>query len=257
MYQITGIQKCSKTETTQANAFSVSYVEGEKNKIIKMIFHTDGNAEHRRIWIEHIRALINGQYMDYLRHKLQKIAPDVSSSSSNIIMQSPIVHEMTRVELEGQNLQLYIGRSYINKVISFIRGERPDVVSSKVYISIYNYVIEQCDFGDNSANLYAYLDETISNFIEEDILAKLRPLAADQTKRKQFTETFTRLWPTFKLFVKLIERIFEYLNRYSAEKLKKLHSTEYCIDMFREKVFEQYKEILVLSFMSLAIDLSH
>ena len=73
---------------------------------------------------------------------------------------------MARVKFQGEQLAEYIGEQYIDKVIDYIKGVRASIVTSKEYMQIYNYVIEQCDYGDNSAKLYDYFLVVIRRFID-------------------------------------------------------------------------------------------
>ena len=40
-------------------------------------------------------------------------------------------------------------------------------------MQIYNYVIEQCDYGDNSEKLYEYFLQVIREFIEQVSLVRV------------------------------------------------------------------------------------
>ena len=55
------------------------------------------------IWIDHMNALLQGKYQEFLRSKLRDVMPQTHDhNSSNLLVQSPEVNEMTRVNLQGE-----------------------------------------------------------------------------------------------------------------------------------------------------------
>jgi len=78
--------------------------------------------------------------------------------------------------MEGIQLKNYIQSTYVDKIIAYIQGRSPTIATSKEYIRLYNFIIEQCDFGDNSANLYEYLVETNTSFLRNVILPRITSL---------------------------------------------------------------------------------
>ena len=45
------------------------------------------------------------------------------------------------------------------------------------------------------------------------------------------------MWRDYTLFVKLTEKVFDYMNRYCISKLKKVSTTEQCFYAFKTEVF--------------------
>lgn len=111
-------------------------------------------------------------------------------------------------------------------------------------MKLYNYIIEQCDFGDNSANLYEYLVEVNLAFLRNDIVPRVNRLptwAIDS----DYISTFAKAWRDFTLFVKLMERAFDYMNRYCINNLGKTHLTELAFFAFKSEMFWPNRQELV------------
>ena len=68
---------------------------------------------------------------------------------------------------------------------------------------------------------------------------------SERASNESVLAVYRKTWDDFTLFVKLIERIFDYMNRYSAEKMKKLHTTEVCFYHFKSNVFMSNKRRLI------------
>ena len=65
-------------EKNQENAFTITYAHLKKNnKIKKFTFHSGANYAHKLIWIQHLQALANGNYNQFLRTKLRTIVPQI------------------------------------------------------------------------------------------------------------------------------------------------------------------------------------
>ena len=62
---------------------------------------------------------------------------------------------------------------------------------------------------------------------------------------------FAEAWRDFTLFVKLLERVFEYMNRYCTSQLGKQHTTEISFFAFKNEVFWVYKHKLMTSICKL------
>ena len=151
---------------------------------------------------------------------------------------------MARLGLQSEKLVRYIEQDYIEKARAFVRNQAPTVISPASYMQLYNMVIEQCDIGDNSAELYDYAVQVSERFIETDIRPIVETVpswASDFDKVTAFAEA----WTKYTLFVKLIERLFEYMNRYCTQRLGKVHTTEMSYFAFKSQIFWNYKQKLV------------
>lgn len=42
----------------------------------------------------------------------------------------------------GCQLREYIGRAYIDRIVNYIRGTSPKIVTSKEYMRLYNFIVE-------------------------------------------------------------------------------------------------------------------
>ena len=59
------------------------------------------------------------------------------------------------------------------------------------------------------------------------------------------------MWRDYTLFVKLTEKVFDYMNRYCISKLKKVSTTEKCFYDFKTEVFWPNKNKLVTCVINL------
>lgn len=113
-----------------------------------------------------------------------------------------------------------------------MRGEAGQVISSADYMVLYNMIIEQCDIHDKSAQLYEYAIRLSDRFIETDVKPLVETVpswASDADKVSAFAQAARN----FMLFVKLVERLFEYMNRYCTSSLGKVHTTEMSFFSFK------------------------
>mmetsp|Transcript_27894 Transcript_27894/g.37256 ORF Transcript_27894/g.37256 Transcript_27894/m.37256 type:complete len:83 (-) Transcript_27894:34-282(-) len=80
-------------------------------------------------------------------------------------------------------------------------------------MQLYNMVIEQCDISDNSAGLYDFAVKLSERFIETDATPLIETVPS-WASAGDIVGAFAEAWTKYTLFVKLIERLFEYMNRY-------------------------------------------
>lgn len=97
-------------------------------------------------------------------------------------------------------------------------------------------VIEQCDLGDNSSLIYEYCMCVNQRFIQNDVLTRIKAMP-NWASDVEYITVFANAWQDFTLFVKLLERVFGYMNRYCTETLGKEHTTDVSFFAFKEQVF--------------------
>lgn len=137
-----------------------------------------------------------------------------------------------------------MGQTYVDKVANYIRGTSDSIVTSREFMQLYNFIIEQCDFGDNSQNLYEYLLEATTLFLRNDIIPRLTSLPAWAVE-SDYICCFAKAWRDFTLYVKLIERASEYVNRNCIFKLNLKPLTEESFYLFKTEVFWPNKQELL------------
>lgn len=111
--------------------------------------------------------------------------------------------------LDYEEAAKQIRDSYINKVLAFMKGESARVVSNKEYMRVYGIVMNQCDQQDNGAKLHTLYLQTLESYIRKDALAYM-----NSRPRVEFLEAFVKVWENYTMFAKLLDKMFDYLNRY-------------------------------------------
>lgn len=102
-----------------------------------------------------------------------------------------------------------IQREYIDKILNFIRDKGNKGVSPKDFIKVYEVVMFQCDSMDNGAKLYKFFQDVIKNYINDVALPEVK-----RQNGSSILVAYLKVWDDYAMFSKLMDRMFDYLNRY-------------------------------------------
>ena len=67
----------------------------------------------------------------------------------------------------------------------------------------------QCDSMDNGAKLYKYFGDLVKIYIQEKAIPQVK-----SQNGIMIIKAYLQVWKDFSMFVKLLDRMFDYLNRY-------------------------------------------
>ena len=132
------------------------------------------------------------------------------------------------------------------------------MVTAKEFMDVYNMIVEQCDLGNKSTVIYDYVNEASHNFMLNYIVPRIAKTAPQQNERgygfnhELFVQTFAKVWEDFTLYVKLMERAFEYMNRNMVQNHAKTHTSELSFFSFKQDVFFQLNKWLSASIIELS-----
>lgn len=113
------------------------------------------------------------------------------------------------VNMSFDKAKQLIQTNYVDKVIAFLRKEAKRGATNSEFMKVYEVVMNQCDAQDNGQGLYAYFQKIIADYVEEQAL----PYTLGK-KGTQLLEAWVEQWNNYTIFCKLLNRMFDYLNRY-------------------------------------------
>ena len=118
----------------------------------------------------------------------------------------------------------------MDKVLAFLRGDSSRVTNNADYMKVYNLMLYQCDQEDNNNHLYAYFERVVNSYITDELI----PFTKGKTGERML-DAFVKCWTNFTMFSKLMERMFDYLNRYYLK--------NQCLPQLGEKCMVYFKDI--------------
>lgn len=113
-------------------------------------------------------------------------------------------------ELSFEQAAALIQTDYVDRVFGFLNGKYQQVTTSKNFVKIHEVVMNQCDTQDNGGKLYQYFQQIIKDYIEKEALIYIR----QQADRGLLMQAFVKIFDDFAMLAKLMDRMFDYLNRY-------------------------------------------
>lgn len=129
----------------------------------------------------------------------------------------------------------YISENYVQRVTAFLSGATRNtrVLRNTEFMQIYNLVIYQCDNEDNNAPLYTFYEQQVVQYISTALAPELRNRTGER-----LLEAYVQSWEKFTIFAKLMEKAFEYLNRYYLKNHCLPLLGELCLNKFKQMLFD-------------------
>lgn len=110
--------------------------------------------------------------------------------------------------LDFDEASMQIRDCYITKVREFMNNVSARVVSNKEYMRVYNIVMNQCDQQDNGQKLHNLYCTVLEQYLRDDALRYIND------HKFEFLHAFVKVWDNYTMFAKLLDKMFDYLNRY-------------------------------------------
>lgn len=114
---------------------------------------------------------------------------------------------MTEVPLE--QCKDFINENYVKKLLEFLRGESNRVTTNREYMKVYQLIIYQCDTNDNNEQIYDIFEEFVSDYLRNEVLPLLTGANGER-----LLNNLVKVWNDYVIYSKMMDRSFEYLNRY-------------------------------------------
>ncbi len=99
--------------------------------------------------------------------------------------------------------------------------------------------MNQCDQQDNGAKLHQLYVSTIESYIKKDALAYI-----NSRPKVEFLEAFVKVWENYTMFAKLLDKMFDYLNRYFLKNQSMSSLGQTALKKFNELFYPKIKETL-------------
>lgn len=144
---------------------------------------------------------------------------------------------MTEVPLE--QCKDFINENYVKKLLEFLRGESKRVTTNKEYMKVYQLIIYQCDTNDNNEQIYDIFEEFVNDYLRTEVLPLLNGASGER-----LLINLVKAWNDYVIYSKMMDRSFEYLNRYYLKNNQLQLVGEKCMSMFHEKVFNQHQQVI-------------
>ena len=127
---------------------------------------------------------------------------------------------------------------YIVQVLNFMNGRSQRVVPSSQYMRVYGIVMNQCDQQDNGAKLHKLYLDTLESYIKNDALTYIN------AHKFEFLEAFAKVWDDYTMFAKLLDKMFDYLNRYFLKNQSMSSLSATALKKFNEMLYPEVKKTL-------------
>ena len=74
---------------------------------------------------------------------------------------------------------------------------------------MYQLIIYQCDTNDNNEQIYDIFEDFVNDYLTNEVLQKLRDSSGER-----LLINLVKVWDDYVIYSKMMDRSFEYLNRY-------------------------------------------
>ena len=99
-------------------------------------------------------------------------------------------------------------------------------------MKVYQLIIYQCDTNDNNEQIYEIFEEFVNEYLRNEVVQLL------QGKNGELLlQNLVEVWKNYIIYAKMMDRSFEYLNRYYLKNNQLQLVGEKCMSMFNEKIF--------------------
>lgn len=133
----------------------------------------------------------------------------------------------------------FVQENYVDKVLAFLRGDSDRVVQNADYMKTYNLMLYQCDQEDANGHLYDYFERCVNSYIVDELL----PFSKGKTGDR-LLEAYVKCYENFLMYSKLLDRMFDYLNRYYLKNQCLPSLGEKCMSYFKTAYYERCKHDL-------------
>ena len=94
-------------------------------------------------------------------------------------------------------------------MLKFLRGDSKRVTTNQEYMKVYQLIIYQCDTNDNNEQIYEIFEDFVKEYLQGEVLTMLRGVQGER-----LFNNLVKAWEAFVIYSKMMDRSFEYLNRY-------------------------------------------
>ena len=103
-------------------------------------------------------------------------------------------------------------------------------------MKVYQLIIYQCDTNDNNEQIYQIFEEFVNEYLQNEVIPLL-----ESSGGEQLLLNLVKVWNAYIIYAKMMDRSFEYLNRYYLKNNQLQLVGEKCMSMFQEKIFNLRK----------------
>lgn len=140
---------------------------------------------------------------------------------------------------------------YIDQLIKFMEKESESAFTSEEYMNFYTIVYNMCTQKnpyDYSSDLYRKYRESFASYVE----AKVAPVLLEKNGEAMLHELTIR-WENHKLMVRLLSRIFKYLDRYYVSRYNLDYLKDVGLMCFRDIVYNEIKPTMKNAVLALVL----
>lgn len=102
-----------------------------------------------------------------------------------------------------------IDENYVSKLLGYLRGDTKSVSSHSEYTKVYQMIIHHCDNKDNNAEVLESFNRFVTTYFESEVAPQLKG-----AKGNKLIAATVKVWQDFTIYAKMMDRCFDYLNRY-------------------------------------------
>ena len=137
-------------------------------------------------------------------------------------------------EIDIGECKRFIYDNYVGKLLRFLRGEVSRVANNMEFMKVYQVIIYQCDNTDNNEEINQICEEFIAEYLQNEVSPKIKGKHGEQ-----LIQNLVSVWDNYCIYSKMMDRIFEYLNRFYLKNSQMPHIGERCLEMFRTSIFSE------------------
>ena len=112
-------------------------------------------------------------------------------------------------DIPMEQCKAFIHENYVDKLLKFLRGESMRVTTNVEYMKVYQLIIYQCDTNDNNEQIYEIFEDFVTEYLNGEVV----PMLVGKSGEALLTN-LVKCWESYIIYAKMMDRSFEYLNRY-------------------------------------------
>ena len=131
----------------------------------------------------------------------------------------------------------FINTNYVSKLLAFLSGSSLRVTTHAEYMKVYSLIIWQCDSNDSNEQINMIFQEFAEEYLQNQVLPKIQ-----NKNGEQLLTNLVEVWHNYNIYSKMMDRSFDYLNRYYLKNSELKMVGETCSHMFHEQIYTQERK---------------
>ena len=182
-----------------------------------------------------MKSSVSKKRTNKAKAKQEKKSKKASPAKSNpLSMSLRLDEEVEQIDVD----QVFdeINNNYVSKLLNYLRGQAAQVSSHTEFTKVYQLIIHHCDNQDHNDEVFNCFKRFVQTYFDSELLPKLK------NPKNDLLSTMCQVWENFTIYAKMMDRCFDYLNRYYLSNSSMPPIGANCLQMFKQLVFQKYKK---------------